>query len=138
MKKVTSLTIKPEHIKAINMYMGHEDIGTDPVLFSLYAYAFYYNTICINRLDLCDADRYANLNTILGYDVGVQKFRSIDSWMSSHNFDLMNLSGSQKDRERLQQYIKETKTKELDFTKWKNMDGTFYFFSYYENGKRYE
>lgn len=89
-------------------------------------------------IDLCDADRYANLNTILGYDVGVQKFRSLDNWLWIHNFDLMELNGSNKDKELLKRATKETKTKDLDFSKWSNMESVGYVYAYYENGNRYE
>lgn len=45
-----------------------------------------------------DADRYANLNTILGYDVGKDIFTAIDSYVWEHDYDLLELSGSKEDK----------------------------------------
>ena len=52
-----------------------------------------------------DADRYANLNTILGYDVGKDIFTAIDGYVWEHDYDLLELSGSKEDKKswRMQQ-----------------------------------
>lgn len=133
MKKVTSKTITPEQIKVVNQEC-YGDESEDAMYFPLSGYAFYYNQLMINGLDLCDADRYANLNTILGYDVGIRKFRSLDSWLWENGFDLMELSGSEDDKALLQEATEKTKTKPLDFSKWRDYVGKHYFYSYFENG----
>lgn len=135
MAKITSKTLTAEQISLVNQYMGYDDESRE---LTDYGYAFYFNQIMNNGLDLCDADRYANLNTVLGYDVGIKKFRSLDSWLWEHNFDLMELTGSEDDRKMLQRATKETKTKELDFSKWTDFGKDKYFYSYFENGIRYE
>ena len=91
-----------------------------------------------NGLDVCDADRYANLNTILGYDVGIRKFRILDAWLWEHEIDLLEFNGSDEDKRMLQRTTKKTKTKDLDYSKWENKDKERYVYSYFEKGIRYE
>lgn len=136
MGKIKSKDVTEEIVHEVNAYLGYDD--SEKVL-SDYGYAFYYNQIQ-NDLDACDADRYANLNTILGYDVGIRKFRILDEYLWTHGFDLIELCGSDEDMEWLQEATKNTKTKELDFSKWRGTvkSGTFTYYAYFENGKRYE
>lgn len=130
-KKVTSQTITTAQIEEVNVYLGYK-FGSREI--SDYGYAFYYNQMQ-NGLDLCDADRYANLNTVLQYDVGIRKFRSLDSWLWNHNFDLMELTGSDADKELLQTATKATRTKELDYSRMKNFGKERYNYTYFESGR---
>lgn len=134
MNKVTSKTITNEQIEKVNKYMNYDEGSRE---LSNYGYAFYYNQMN-NGLDLCDADRYANLNTILGYDVGIKKFRSLDNWLWIHQFDLIELSGSEDEKAMLQRATTETNTKELDYSKWENKSEEDYSYAYFEDGVRYE
>lgn len=134
MNKVTSKTITNEQIEKVNKYMNYDEGSRE---LSNYGYAFYYNQMN-NGLDLCDADRYANLNTILGYDVGIKKFRSLDNWLWTHQFDLIELSGSEEEKAMLQRATTETNTKELDYSKWENKSEEDYSYAYFEDGVRYE
>ena len=133
MTKITGATITPEQIEQVNEYVGFSEGSR---VLSDYAYAFYYNAMC-NELDTCDADRYANLNTILGYDVGICAFRSLDHWLWEQDFDLMELTGSDSDEEMLQQAAEETKTT-LCFSKWRTFNEATYTYSYFENGVEYK
>ena len=134
MKKVTSKTITSKQIEMVNNKMGYHDEAE----LSVYGYAFYYNQIFVHSLDLCDADRYANLNTILGYDVGLIKFRSLDNWLWEHGYDLMELNGSDGFKEVLQRATREQNTKELDYSKWRNLCGCPYSYSYFEDGEEFK
>lgn len=137
-KKIRNKDVTPEHIKTINAVIDKPD--NESPLMSNHAYAFYYNQLFIHDLDLCDVDRYANLNTILGYDVGFNKFRSVDSWLWEHGFDLMELSGTDEQKEILRRATSERKrkTKELDFSKWRNLSDVEYTYSFFENGEEYK
>jgi hypothetical protein len=141
MNKITSKNVTTEHIEKVNHVLGIKD--GEKVL-SNYGYAFYYNHMFNhkneNNLDLCDVDRYANLNTILGYDVGITKFRSLDGWLWEHGYDLMELCGSDEDKELLQRATRERKrkTKDLDYSKWRNFVDCKYTYSYFENGKEFK
>lgn len=137
MKKITSRHITSEHIEKVNNVLGFKD-GEKAL--SDYGYAFYYNQMFVHDLDLCDADRYANLNTILGYDVGINKFRSLDGWLWEHGYDLMELCGSDEDKEWLHRATQERKrkTKDLDYSKWNDLTNRNYSYSYFENGKEFK
>ena len=132
MKKVTSKNITPEQIEMVNKRLGYNGELTN------HGYAFYYNQMFVHDLSLCDADRYANLNTVLGYDVGLTKFRSLDGWLWEHRYDLMELNGSDEDKKMLQRATQERNTKELDYSKWRNLSNTNYTYSYFEDGKEFK
>lgn len=134
MNKVTSKNITLEQIAKVDEVFGY---GYDAELTD-YGYAFYYNQMFIHDLDLCDTDRYANLNTVLGYDVGLTKFRSLDGWLYAHGYDLMELNGSDNDKKMLQRATQEQNTKELDYSKWRNLSNINYTYSYFENGKEFK
>lgn len=131
MKKVYGTTITKAQIEEVNEWIGYDK---DDDLMSKFGYAFYYNQMQ-HGLDVCDADRYANLNTILGYDVGFVKFRSLDSWMWVYGHDLMELTGSNEDMEWLQKATQASKTKDLDYSKWTDLTGQRRGYSYFEKGE---
>lgn len=135
MRKVTSKTITPEQIEEVNECFGFEEGARD---LSDAGYAFYYNQYFNNGLDVCDADRYANLNTILGYDVGIRKFRCLDRWLWENDYEIMEMSGSKEDKELLQEATKKTRTKELDYSKWTDFGKNHYTYSFFENGICYK
>ena len=91
---VTSKTITEEQIEDTNQYCGYER-GTR--FLCPQGFAFYYNQHRINNLDLCDADRYAFLNTIMGYDVGINAFREIDTYVWNYDNDLLEFTGNSYD-----------------------------------------
>lgn len=78
---------------------------------------FYYNCMK-NNIDSCDADRYADLNTVFGYDVGLENFLQIDRYLwNEKDYDLMELYGNEDGKE----LIKETADVcgiEIDFSNW--------------------
>ena len=78
---------------------------------------FYYN--CKeNNIDSCDADRYANLNTVLGYDIGLENFRNIDGYMyCEKDYDLMDLVGTEACKEMIKEACNVTGI-EIDFSNW--------------------
>lgn len=78
-----------------------------------------------------DADRYANLNTILGYDVGKDIFTAIDGYVWEHDYDLLELSGSKEDKKILKDAAEKLQMS-LDFSKWKNLSGQQYDYLFFE------
>ena len=129
MRKITFHTLRKEYIEAVDKYLGNTDNKGHAL--SLYGYAFYYNQIQ-NGLELCDAHRYANLNTIMRYDVGIRKFKSINSWFLTHGYDLKLITGSDDDKKKLESATKEKGTCPLDFSKFQNMTGTEYTYTYFD------
>lgn len=67
---VTQNTITQDQIEEVNVYLEYEEGSR---LLTNLGYSFYYNLMQQN-MHPADADRYANLNTILGYDVGKDIF----------------------------------------------------------------
>ena len=45
------------------------------------AHNFYYRAMHDNHMDLYDADDYAWLNTLIGYDIGVKNAKRIEKWL---------------------------------------------------------
>lgn len=53
--------------------------------------AFYYMAMHDNGMDLSDADRYAWLNMLFGYDIEVDAARKIIDWYYGKDLDVMEL-----------------------------------------------
>ena len=91
-------------------------------------FKFYY--YCMNNsLDVCDADRYANLNTVLGYDVGMENFLKIDSYLwTKKDYDLMELFGNEDGKDVIEEAVNVLGI-DIDFSKWN--DGEIKEYIYY-------
>lgn len=113
---ISSKNITDNQIELVNKHMGYKE-GSRYLTNS--GYTFYYNQIA-NGMDVSDADRYATLNTILGYDIGRKTFQTVNKWAYEHSYDLLDFVGSDSDREMLQQATTETELEELDYSKWTN------------------
>lgn len=135
MKKIKAKNVKREHIDRVNKTLC---IPKDEKAMSDYGYAFYYNQLFVHGLDLCDVDRYANLNTILGYDVGVTRFKALDGRLYAIGHDLIEFVGSNEDRSALHKVIENGKLKELDYSKWRDFTNSSYTYSYFEGGVEYK
>lgn len=80
-------------------------------------FKFYYNCMKKN-IDSCDADRYANLNTVLGYDVGLENFLQIDNYLwNEKEYDLMELFGNEDSKEVIKD-VANTLKLDIDFSNW--------------------
>lgn len=133
-KKITAAQLKPEHIQMVNDVISE----ANEEILSKQGYVFYYNALFVYDLDLCDADRYANLNTILGYDIGIRRFRAIDGYLYAQGGDLIELTGSEKDLQLLKNVCSRHNLKEIDCSHWRNLSKTQYTYSYFEKGKEYK
>lgn len=94
-------------------------------------YAFYYR--CAEAgMDMADADRYAILNTLFNYDIGMENAVAIDSWMYEHDegdiYDMM--ATNKEDKEMLELANKELGLN-LDFSGWIKENYTKY--KFFEN-----
>jgi len=113
--------IKMEIVK----YFGYENCENEKSFYMNEApddlFVFYYNCMG-NGIDACDADRYANLNTVLGYDVGFENFRKIDRYLwGEKDFDLMDLFGNEDGKQVIEEAVKVLNL-DIDFSNWKNED----------------
>lgn len=120
--------IKMEVIK----YFGYENYAEQKDFYLNEApddlFVFYHN--CMeNNIDVCDADRYANLNTVLGYDVGLKNFLKIDGYLwCEKDYDLMELFGNEDGKEVIEEAVKVLNL-DIDFSKWN--DGEIKEYTYY-------
>lgn len=125
--KVTN-EIKMEVIK----YFGYENYEEQKSFYLNEApddlFKFYY--FCMeNGIDACDADRYANLNTVLGYDIGFDNFREIDGYLwCEKDYDLMELFGNEEGKEVIKDAVNALGI-EVDFNNWN--DGEIESYIYY-------
>lgn len=83
-------------------------------VFDKNGYEFYFNLM--SKVALEDADRYAALNTMLGYDVGFDRFIKIKEYLVHRGFDIMQITPHDLWKIKLANLL--TKSK-LDFSKWR-------------------
>ena len=136
----TTMSEKKQSISAIREIFAAASETELPALYLEYeegsrlltnlGYSFYYNLMQQN-MHPADADRYANLNTILGYDVGKDIFTAIDGYVWEHDYDLLELSGSKEDKKILKDAAEKLQMS-LDFSKWKNLSGQQYDYLFFE------
>lgn len=67
----------------IDFVVGFDELGID----------FYYMAIHDNGMDLYDADRYAWLNVLFGYDIGADHALGITNWYYENNMEVLELVG---------------------------------------------
>lgn len=93
-------------------------------------YSFYYRCM-IKDMHYADADRYAILNTLFNYDIGMDNARAIDSWMYEHDEEIYELNAiSEEDKSKVALAVAELGLN-LDFSGWIKEDYTEYkFFEY--------
>ena len=90
-------------------------------------YAFYYRC-AIAGMHYADADRYAILNTLFNYDIGMDNARSIDGWMYEHGEEIYELMATNtEDRAKVELAVTELGL-DIDFRGWIKEDYTEYKF----------
>lgn len=78
-----------------------------------------------------DADRYAILNTLFNYDIGMDNARDIDSWMYHHDEEIYELKATSKeDKSKVALAVAELGLN-LDFSGWIKEDYSEY--KFFEN-----
>ena len=93
-------------------------------------YSFYYRCMKAD-MHFADADRYAILNTLFGYDIGMDNARAIDSWMYEHDEEIYELNATNnKDKANVALAVAELGLN-LDFSRWIEEDYTEY--KFFEN-----
>ena len=92
-------------------------------------YAFYYRC-ALADMDFADADRYAILNTLLNYDIGMENARAIDGWMYEHNEEIYELNTDEHSKELVMLAVAELGL-DIDFSGWIAEDYTQY--KFFEN-----
>ena len=81
------------------------------------ACVFYYR--CMEEdMHYADADRYAILNTLFNYDIGMENARAIDEWMYLHNEEIYELSATKTEDKSLVALANAELGLNLDFSGW--------------------
>lgn len=106
----------------VNDYLGVVDgCYTDEL------YAFYYR--CMNaNMHFADADRYAILNTMFGYDIGMDNAIAIGVWMYEHDEEIYELNPADADDKAKVALAVAELGLNLDFSNWLNEMYTEYKF----------
>lgn len=74
-------------------------------------------------MDYADADRYAHLNTMFGYDIGMENARQIDEWMYHHDEEVLELVPT--NRKLLEKAVRELNV-DVDFTNFRTKSVEWY------------
>lgn len=69
--------------KVGSVLSGLDELGVD----------FYYMAMHDNGMDLYDADRYAWLNVLFGYDIGADRALGITNWYYENDMEVLELVG---------------------------------------------
>lgn len=93
-------------------------------------YAFYYRCMMAG-MHCADADRYAILNTLFNYDIGMENARAIDSWMYEHDEEIYELKATSDSDKKIVMIAVAEIGLNIDFSGWIKEDYTEYkFFEY--------
>lgn len=92
-------------------------------------YSFYYRCMKAD-MHFADADRYAILNTLFDYDIGMDNARAIDSWMYEHDQEIYELNADHISKMTVALAVAELGLN-LDFSRWIKEDYTEY--KFFEN-----
>ena len=118
--------------EAIDTLVGNEIFYEETINEHNKASEFYINHL-MEGWDICDIDRMAHLNTLFGYDIGVDNWDKIDSelWCNEKYWDdtgcgveIMELT--YKDKDFIMEVCRDLNLN-LSFNKWRMED-----FKYYE------
>lgn len=94
-------------------------------------YAFYYR--CMKEdMHFADADRYAALNTLFDYDIGIDNAIAINQWMYENDEEIYELLATNKRDKKLIEHAVAERGLNLDFSKWIKEDYKEYKF-FFEN-----
>lgn len=121
MIKITD-EIREDVIKYLEMDYEEHDLSMFPDEF----YSFYYRCMKAD-MDFADADRYAILNTLLNYDIGMENARAIDCWIYEHDKEIYELNNSEKSKQLVMLAVEDLGLK-IDFNEWIKEDYTHYNF----------
>ena len=111
------IKITDEIKKEVLEYLEMEDAKVD---YPNELYSFYYRC---KKADMhyADADRYAILNTLFNYDIGMENARAIDSWMYEHDEEIYELNADKHSKSIISLAVAELGIN-LDFSRWITKD----------------
>lgn len=93
-------------------------------------YAFYHRCMTAG-MHYADADRYAILNTMFNYDIGMDNARAIDGWMYEHDEEIYELMATNMEHKALVALAVAELGLDIDFSGWIKEDYNEY--KFFEN-----
>lgn len=96
-------------------------------------YAFYYHCMFTHKLSAFDADEYATLNTLIGYDIGVDAAMRISSYLYERDISILDLNENEEDKQEVQKAI-DAYQLNISLDKWSN-DKKPYYEYHFEEGR---
>lgn len=107
----------------VNRAMGYNKDWLDDA-----GYAFYYRCLAREHMSLLDADEYAHLNTLIGYDIGIDAAMKISSFLWEKDIEVLELNSGDEDREEVRKAV-EALGLDIRLDKWLEgpMDGYTYY-----------
>lgn len=94
-------------------------------------YAFYYHCMFTNNLSSFDADEYATLNTLIGYDIGVDAAMRISSYLYERDISVLDLTESEEDKQEVRKAI-DAYQLNISLDKWINNKIPYYEYHFKE------
>lgn len=88
--------------------------------------AFYYRCMMAD-MHFADADRYAILNTLFDYDIGMENAQKIDEWMYLHDDEIYELGVDEDSKGKIALAVAELGL-DIDFSGWITEDYKTYKF----------
>lgn len=85
----------------------------------------FYNKCMENNLHLADADRYAILNTLIGYDIGVKNAMNISNYLWEDDIEVLELPYDKDNKKCVEEAINVLNI-DIDLSNWKNGEFTYY------------
>lgn len=106
------MTITREMKDFVNKKLGYDGDYLDDE-----GYAFYYNCMFTHKLSSFDADECATLNTLIGYDIGVDAAMRISSYLYERDISILDLNEDEEDKQVVQEAI-EAYQLNISLDKW--------------------
>lgn len=88
----------------------------------------FYHRCMKADMHYADADRYAILNTMFDYDIGMENARAIDTWMYEHDKEIYELNPENTNHKSLVALAVAELGLNLDFSGWIGKDYEAYKF----------
>lgn len=82
-------------------------------------YAFYYRCLFNYKMSLLDADEYATLNTLIGYDIGVDNAMRISAYLWEHEIETLELPEYEESKQDVKAAV-EALHLDVDLSNWKS------------------
>lgn len=109
---------------SVNRYMQYENDLLDDA-----GYAFYHRCLFQHNMSLIDADEYALLNTLIGYDIGLDNAMNIGTYLWEHDIETLELNVDEESKQLVENAV-DALCLNVDLSQWRNEK--FEAYEYYE------